>query len=73
MALDKKEEMSIEQAFGEIEKKINSLQNDEVSLEDSFKLYKEGMDLLKYADEAIDKVEKQVQKITADGNLETFE
>ncbi len=73
---DKKTEdkMSIEQAFSKIEEKITELQKDDVSLEDSFKLYQEGMNLLKYADEAIDKVEKKVQKISAEsGTLEDFE
>ena len=31
------------------------------------------MELLKYCHEAIEKVEKKVQKIAADGNLEDFE
>ncbi len=68
------EKMSIEEAFSQIEEKITELQKDDVSLEDSFKLYQEGMNLLKYADEAIDKVEKKVQKISAEsGTLEDFE
>jgi exodeoxyribonuclease VII small subunit len=68
------EKMSIEEAFSQIEEKITELQKDDVSLEDSFKLYQEGMNLLKYADEAIDKVEKKVQKIsTESGTLEDFE
>ncbi len=68
------EKISIEEAFSQIEEKITELQKDDVSLEDSFKLYQEGMNLLKYADEAIDKVEKKVQKISAEsGTLEDFE
>ncbi len=55
--------LSIEEAFGQIEEKIGMLQKDDISLEDSFKLYKEGMDLLKNCNASIDKVEKQVMQI----------
>lgn len=65
--------LSVEEAFSEIEKKIQALDKEDISLEDSFKEYQEGMELLKYCHEAIEKVEKKVQKIAADGNLEDFE
>ncbi|MBO6241458.1 MAG: exodeoxyribonuclease VII small subunit [Butyrivibrio sp.] len=65
--------LSIEEAFSEIEKKIQSLDKEDISLEDSFKEYREGMELLKYCHEAIEEVEQKVQKIAADGNLEDFE
>ncbi len=67
------ESMSIETAFSEIDKKIKELEKDDISLEDSFKYYKEGMELLKYCNDAIDKVEKKVQKIAGDGELTDFE
>lgn len=65
--------LSVEEAFSEIEKKIQALDKEDISLEDSFKEYQEGMELLKYCHEAIEKVEQKVQKIAADGNLEDFE
>jgi len=65
--------LSIEEAFSEIEKKIQALDKEDISLEDSFKEYREGMELLKYCHEAIEEVEQKVQKIAADGNLEDFE
>lgn len=71
----KKEEKkpSIEEAFSEIEKKIALLEKEDVSLEDSFRYYQEGMDLLKYCNESIDQVEKKVQKISSEGKTEDFE
>ncbi|MBE5837622.1 exodeoxyribonuclease VII small subunit [Butyrivibrio sp.] len=65
--------LTVEEAFSEIEKKIQALDKEDISLEDSFKEYQEGMELLKYCHEAIEKVEQKVQKIAADGNLEDFE
>ncbi|WP_034446578.1 exodeoxyribonuclease VII small subunit [Butyrivibrio sp. AE2032] len=69
--LEKK--LSIEEAFSEIDDKIKALENDDISLEDSFKEYQQGMELLKYCHEAIAEVEKKVQKIAEDGSLEDFE
>ena len=74
MATKKEEKKpSIEEAFNEIEKKIDLLEKEDVSLEDSFRYYQEGMELLKYCNESIDQVEKKVQKISSDGKTEDFE
>lgn len=80
MAPRKKEEdiqqdkkLSVEEAFAEIEAKIQALDSDEISLEDSFKEYQKGMELLKYAHKTIEEVEKKVQKIAEDGSLTDFE
>jgi len=74
MATKKEEKKpSIEEAFSEIEKKIALLEKEDISLEDSFRYYQEGMDLLKYCNESIDQVEKKVQKISSDGKTEDFE
>lgn len=64
---------SIEEAFAQIEDKIEALESDDITLEDSFKEYQEGMKLLKYCHEAIKDVELKVQKIAEDGSLEDFE
>ena len=69
---DKKEDLSLEEAFGQVEETIALLEEDDITLEASFKAYQEGMKLLQYCNEKIDKVEKQVMKINeADGrNME---
>ena len=57
MAAKKKEDnqeekkLTVEEAFMQIESKIQALDSDEISLEDSFKEYQEGMKLLKYCHE----------------------
>ena len=79
MAAKKKEndnqekELSIEEAFLKLEEKIHALEKEDISLEDSFKEYQDGMKLLKYCHEAIEGVEAKVQKIAEDGSLEEFE
>ena len=65
--------MTIEEALSEIDVKIKALEEEDISLEDSFREYQEGMKLLKYCHEAISEVEKKVQKIAEDGSLEDFD
>ncbi len=72
-AEENKNELSVEEAFDKIDATIKELEKNDVSLEDSFKLFKEGMDLLKYCNDSIDKVEKKVQKVMADGQTEDFD
>ena len=51
---------SLEESFDELEKIVEKLEDEEVTLEESFKLYQEGMKLLKKCNSAIDKVEKEL-------------
>ena len=52
-----------------IEEVIEKLEAEDISLEDAFAAYSEGMQLLKTCNDQIDKVEKQVLKLTEDGEL----
>ena len=70
---NKEEKLSVEEAFSQIESKIEALEADDITLEDSFKEYQEGMKLLKYCHDELEKVEQKVLKIAEDGNLEEFE
>ena len=65
----KKEELTLEEAFNKLETVISKMENEDVPLEESFQLYREGMGLLKDVNDRIDRVEKQVQKMQADGSL----
>lgn len=53
-------EKSLESSFEEISDIISRLEQDDISLEDSFKLYQEGIKLLQHCNNSIDKVEKQL-------------
>ena len=52
--------MTLEQSFEGIDRIIDELQRGELSLEESFKKYEEGMKLIKNCNDAIDKVEKKL-------------
>ena len=47
---------TLEQSFEKLEQIIGNLENGDVSLEDSFKLYNEGMN----CNQQLDKVEKKI-------------
>ena len=55
-----KAEKSLESSFEELNTMITRLEQDDLSLEDSFGLYNEGMKLLKKCNDSIDKVEKKL-------------
>ena len=50
----------MEEAFEELNELLTKMDSDQISLEDSFKLYQEGVQLVRYCNEKIDKVEKQI-------------
>ena len=51
---------TLEQSFEKLEQIIGNLENGDVSLEDSFKLYNEGMKLIQNSNQQLDKVEKKI-------------
>lgn len=65
--------MTIEENFAKIEETIEKLEAEDISLEDAFAAYSEGMKLLKTCNDQIDKVEKKVLKLTESGVLEELD
>ena len=70
--MDKEPDLSLEEAFDKIEALIEQLEEEDITLEESFRVYQEGMKLLGLCNGKIDKVEKQVLKINEDGELDEF-
>lgn len=64
--------MSLEEKFAKLEETVKKLESEDISLEESFRIYKEGMELLKQCNADIDKVEKQVLQLNAEGELTEF-
>lgn len=63
---------SLEEVFESLDEVMGELENDGVSLEDSFRLYNQGMELLKVCNDKIDKVEKQIKILDEDGEEHEF-
>ena len=68
----KEEGFNLEEAFAKLEETVAKLERDDISLEDSFKEYQKGMELLKKCSEAIDSVEKKVLVLNGNGELNEF-
>lgn len=67
------QEKSLETMMNEIEEIIQKIQQKEISLEDSFLLYQQGIEVLKHCNEKIDAVEKKLLILNQGGNLEEME
>lgn len=65
-----RENSSLEENFAKLEQELEKLEADNVTLEEAFAAYSAGMKLLKECNDQIDKVEKKVLKLGADGQLE---
>lgn len=66
------QEPTIEESLKELDSIVERLESREISLEDSFVLYQQGMELLKKCSGRIDAVEKKMLKINEDGDLSEF-
>ncbi len=66
------EELSVEGAFAQIKELLGQMEEDSATLEQTFDNYEKGMQLLRYANDRIDKVEKKVRKLNEDGSQEDF-
>lgn len=67
-----KQEKTIEEVFAELDALAERLEDRETSLEESFLLYKKGMELLKYCSDKLDTVEKRMLQMNEDGTLREF-
>ena len=72
MAENQKEEKTLEEAFSELDVLADKMEDRETSLEDSFRLYKQGMGLLKFCNDKLDTVEKKMLQMNEDGSLGEF-
>lgn len=66
------EELTLEESFDRLEQILTTLEDGEISLEDSFALYQKGMALVKSCNEKIDAVEKKILIMNEDGGLHEF-
>jgi exodeoxyribonuclease VII small subunit len=63
----------LEDSLKQLEEVIAKLESGDISLEDSFKEYQKGMEMIRLCHATIDKIEKEVQVIAEGGELVGFE
>lgn len=71
--MGEEKELSLEENFLKLEEIIDFLESEDIPLEEAFGAYSRGMGILKRCGDQIDRVEKQVLKLSGDGRLEGFE
>lgn len=71
--MEEKKESGLEELFIEIEDILDKMEDKDISLENSFLLYEEGMKKLKQCNDKIDQVEKKMLVISEQGELREFE
>ncbi len=62
----------IEEAFEKLREILGKMDEEGVSLEESFRCYEQGMKLIRYCNETIDTVEKKVRVLSAEGETDAF-
>jgi exodeoxyribonuclease VII small subunit len=63
-AQPKPNDMSFEEALGELEKIVTSLENGQAPLEDSITAYQRGMALKKHCEQKLNEAQEKIEKIT---------
>lgn len=59
VAEEAEKSLSIEESFARLDEILEKMEDEETGLEDSFRLYEEGLRLIRHAESGIDKVEKR--------------
>ncbi|MCQ2524673.1 MAG: exodeoxyribonuclease VII small subunit [Lachnospiraceae bacterium] len=65
--------ISLEASFNKLDEIINELEGEDVTLERSFALYKEGIELVENCQSEIDMVEKKVLELGKNGEISEFQ
>lgn len=68
-----KEERTLQEMLKTLDEQIRALESEDISLEDSFLVYEQGMKLIKECNDKIDRVEKKVLELNSDGTLQEME
>ena len=71
--MEENNKFSLEEGFKKLDETIKEMEGDDVTLERSFQLYKEGIDLIKKCSDEIDTVEKQVLILSGNGEASEFQ
>ena len=70
--MSEKKKENLEEMFKDLEELIGKMENVEITLEQTFDLYNNGMELLKKCNLSIDEVEKKVLVLDENGETDEF-
>ena len=69
---NKNEKTGLEERFSMIEDILGQMEDENVTLDQSFDLYKQGIEQIKAANADLDSIEKAMLVMNEDGELEEF-
>ena len=64
----KKENLTFEEATARLEEIVKLLERVNTSLDESLKLYEEGVSLVRFCNDALDNAEKRIKMLAPDSN-----
>lgn len=64
--------LQLEEAFSMLQETVETLEREDLTLEQSFQQYEKGMELVKQCNAMIDQVEKKVLVLNEDGQTDEF-
>ncbi len=70
---EEKKELTVEESFARLDEMVKKMDSEDITLEESFRLYEEGMKLLLAVGGKIDAVEKKMLALTPNGDEVPFE
>lgn len=70
--MNQEKELSIEEVMEKLDETVARLESRDISLDDSFRLYAEGMKMIRYCSEKIDTVEKNMLIMNENGEFCEF-
>ena len=70
--MTEKQQETLEEKLSRIEGIIRKMEEPEVALEESFRLYQDGIEQLKSCNQMLDAVEKKMQILNINGELSDF-
>ena len=70
--MSEKKKENLEEMFKDLEELIGKMENEEITLEQTFDLYNNGMELLKKCNLSIDEVEKKFLVLDENGETDEF-
>lgn len=69
---EEKENLTLEASFQVLDAMVEELESPDITLEDSFRIYKQGMELLKDCNSKIDGIEKKMLVLNKKGEISEF-
>jgi len=70
--MSNEKQVSLAERYGHIEEIIEKMETGDITLDQSFELYKNGLEEIKAANAMLDEIEKAMLIMNEDGSLEEF-